>query len=1013
MYGPRVGREVNSNKKQTMNSTSPSKQNSLSKKIFLVILSSVGLIMIFNSFGCQSEESSIPASFQIEKGFSMKLVASEPLIKDPVDLEFNEKGEAFVLEMPGYPFEDQQSRIILLKDKNNDGVYDENVIYAEGLQLASSILPYKKGVLVAAPPFLLHVIDTNGDEIADKTDTLMSGFSTGNLQHNYNGLTYGIDNWIYAANGGNSGQPFWWGDSSSVIDLRGEDFRFNLDKHLMERIGESSGGFGLAINEWGHIFETHNLEHISQSVFHQNYIGSTPLSIRHTLSNISDHEENGLSRIYPIGAQESRVNHPEQSGYFSGSCGISHYGGGSFGSEYDHTIWLADVVLNLIHIDKISNHGSASTASRVMEKREFLASTDRSFRPVNMTVGPNGDMYIVDMYREVIEHPEWIPDDIEATLDLHAGKNQGRIYQISKTESASDKVDMSKFKSIDGLIKSLGDSNQWMRSSAHRLLMEDKLNQTESKLLAKALDDENSFMRLHALWILSEQNLLTQTQLIAKMQDAVSGIRENALKISEYTINREPGIIETAMTLLMDESQRVRMQAALTLSTLDYKVLLPIKKQLSEAIVKSSQMDMDQWNVAALSLAAKSISADLFQHLIKQKNPDEKLLISLSRSAAQNQSTLTTVLKSLSEFDGSAEIKSSIISALTKSLDPAINPKGLITFLNALEAQGDVNLISSIAGMHKKFNLPPSKIYLDSSKAAFSKITDPSMPTDVRMAQLALIDLVPFSQKSELLYSCLSNKEPISLQEAALKQLWEADDPGIGSRLVKLWPQLGPISRKYAGDILLYKQAHHDALLTGLEKGSINIGEMNFDLERRRTLLWWTDDDITKRRAEALFSDSGVVNRKEAIDSMRQALTLNGIPTKGLEVFTSLCAQCHIYGSIGKNVGPVLTEINRKSKEQLMNDILDPNAAADTKYINHKIEMRDGTLHIGIVDLETDDKITIKKMGGLTVTIDKEAMKSFESLGTSMMPEGLEGSMTHQDMADLLAFLQNSATSTL
>lgn len=968
---------------------------------------------MFNSFGCQSEKVSVPAGFQIEKGFRMKLVASEPLIKDPVDLEFNEKGEALVLEMPGYPFEDQQSRIILLKDKNNDGTYDDKVIYAEGLQLASSILPYKKGVLVAAPPFLLHVIDTDEDDIADKTDTLMSGFSTGNLQHNYNGLTYGIDNWIYAANGGNSGQPFWWGDSSSVIDLRGEDFRFNLDKHLMERIGESSGGFGLAINEWGHIFETHNLEHISQSVFPQHYMGSTPLSIRHTLSNISDHEENGLSRIYPIGEQESRVNHPEQSGYFSGSCGISHYGGGSFGSEYDHTIWVADVVLNLIHLDKINNSGSASAASRVMQQREFLACTDRSFRPVNMTVGPNGDMYIVDMYREVIEHPEWIPDDIEATLDLHAGKDQGRIYQISKTERSSDKADISKLKTTDGIVKSLGDSNQWMRNTAHRLLMEDKLIETETELLAEALDDENAFMRLHALWILSEQNLLTPSQLIAKMQDAVSGIRENALKITEHTIDSESGILELAMTLLTDESQRVRMQAALTLSTVDSQVLLPLKKQLSEAILKSSQMDMDQWNVAALSLAAKSISADVFQHLVAQTNPDEKLLTSLGRSGAQNQSALTTVLKSLNEFDGKAEIKNSIIAALTESLDPAINPKGLIPYLNSLEAQGDVNLISSIAGMRKKFKLPASKIYLANSKAAFSKIADQSMQTDVRLAQLALIDLVPISQKSELLYTCLSNKEPISIQEAALKQLWEADDPVIGSRLVKLWPELGPISRRYAGDILLYKQAHHDALLTGLENGSINIGEMNFDLERRRTLLWWTDDENTKRRAEALFSDSGVVNRKEAIDNMREALTLTGLPTKGLEVFTSLCAQCHMYGSVGKNVGPVLTEINRKSKEQLMNDILDPNAASDTKYINHKIEMADGTLHIGIVDLETDDKITIKKMGGLTVTIDKKAMKSFVSLGTSMMPEGLEGSMTHQDMADLLAFLQNSVTPTL
>ena len=138
---------------------------------------------------CGRKESPPPAGFQIQDGFDLTLVASEPLIKDPVDLEFNERGEALVLEMPGYPFEDQQSKIMLLKDKDNNGVYDESSVFAENLQMASSILPFKDGVLVAAPPYLLFVKDTDGDNQADAADTLMGGFSTGNLQHNYNGLT--------------------------------------------------------------------------------------------------------------------------------------------------------------------------------------------------------------------------------------------------------------------------------------------------------------------------------------------------------------------------------------------------------------------------------------------------------------------------------------------------------------------------------------------------------------------------------------------------------------------------------------------------------------------------------------------------------------------------------------------------------------------------------------------------------------------------------------------------------
>ena len=119
------------------------------------------LLASFFLFSCSQEKRTTPEGFQIEPGFDLTLVASEPLIKDPVDLEFNEQGDALVLEMPGYPFEDKQSRIILLKDQNSDGIYDDQVLFAENLQLASSIMPYNKGVLVAGPPYLLFVKDTD------------------------------------------------------------------------------------------------------------------------------------------------------------------------------------------------------------------------------------------------------------------------------------------------------------------------------------------------------------------------------------------------------------------------------------------------------------------------------------------------------------------------------------------------------------------------------------------------------------------------------------------------------------------------------------------------------------------------------------------------------------------------------------------------------------------------------------------------------------------------------------
>jgi putative heme-binding domain-containing protein len=292
------------------------------------------------------------------------------------------------------------------------------------------------------------------------------------------------------------------------------------------------------------------------------------------------------------------------------------------------------------------------------------------------------------------------------------------------------------------------------------------------------------------------------------------------------------------------------------------------------------------------------------------------------------------------------------------------------------------------------------------SRESLNRVVDQKLPDSLRMQEMSLIALLPLSEKFDILFKSLHHSQPLKLQEEAMRQLSEERDPNIGKRLLDMWPDLGPQTRRYAGDMLLYIELYHDALLTGLEKGIINIGEMNFDLERRRTLLWWTDNLNTRKRAEALFSDAGVVNRKSAIEKMKPALSMQGDAGRGAAVFSNICANCHIYGQVGKEVGPVLTEISRKSKEAILHEIMDPNSAVDTKYINHRLETQSGMIHLGIVAVENDRYVTLRKMGGEEVTIPRNEIKSLRSLGKSLMMEGLEGSISTQQMADLLAYLQ-------
>jgi len=992
---------------------------------FIVRNTSQYLILILGvlllNVACQNSQnkSTAPVGFEVHPDFKLELVASEPLVFDPVDLEFDEHGQAFVLEMPGYPFNDADSRIVLLRDEDGDNVFDTRTVFATNLGIASSLTPYKKGFLVASPPDLIWVADTTGDQIADVRTVLMSGFEVGNQQHNFNGLTYQLRNWIYAANGGNDGAPYFINTPNEKLELRGQDVRFRLEHQQLERIGESSGGFGLALDDWGNMFETHNLEHISQLVFEDHYLANIPAEPNHALTIISDHEENGLSRIYPIGAQETRVNHPEQSGFFSGACGITYYGGNSFPAPFNGAVFVPDVVLNLVHVDILSPQGSAFKASRAAEKVEFIASTDRAFRPVNMTTGPDGALYLLDMHRTVIEHPEWIPDEIEATLNIQEGKDQGRIYRIIPNKNWSSQPVALNRDQPEQLVQSLSHKNQWVRMTAQRLLVE-LGDQRVVPILTKLLkDNDNSLGQLHALWTLDGLGALTNEALYALATTTKAPeLKKNALQAMEKRIQTAPALVEKALALTTDTAMTVRMQAALLLSTISDEQSLTYKQQLIPALYTVfKDKETDIWSGLAIVAAVRRFSADfLDQSLTDNLEPNDiqrnilQILAKIAGSQHDTNQVASLLNKLAANITLEAPVKALLLDAFAhgwSSNNLANNKtKQLVPLIEAIEKDENPAIVLSCTHLRQALNLPLSQAIQAQIQQGLIDVKDQKRDATDRIALLKLIEMTPFTKRAAILYNLLNSVEPLALQEEVLWQLWRSEESAVAQEVINRWSLLSPEIRKKASDLLLYRSSHHDALLTALETGKIKMGEMNFDLERRRTLLWWSDSESVKKRAEALFSDAGIVTRKEAIEKMRPALALAGNHSKGEAIFSTHCSNCHQYGSLGKNVGPVLTEINRKSKESLLYEILDPNASVDNRYINHQIKTANGNIYSGIIEQETDKAITILAMGGQNTNIPKEEINQFQSLGISLMPEGFEASLTPQEMADLLAFLQ-------
>ncbi len=963
---------------------------------------------------CNQSETVNP-DFELHPDFSIDLICAEPQVLDPVDLVFRDNGDLYVLEMPGYPDGSLQSRIVHLVDHEGDGYYEDRQVYADGLRQATSFMSHLDGFLVAAPPDIIFIADRNEDQVAEFKEVWLTGFAEGNLQHNINGLTYGLDNYVYGANGGNGGAIYWEGQKENVTNLHRSDFRLHPKERIFEKTGRSSGGFEIALNDWGHYFGTHNLYHIRQLVFPERYYHDLQLQPLHTLHQISDHETNGLARIFAIGDQNTRVNHPEQSGYFSGACGIEHYGGDLFSDGFKGNIFVADVVLNLIHRDVVTLRGSIYEASRGRDRIEFLASRDRAFRPVNMKTGPDGALYILDMHRTVIEHPEWIPDEIEETMDLTEGRDQGRIYRVYPKGKASSTACTWDQADVETLIKGLDHPNQVCRIMVQQQLVD---GHGHSKPVAdqirRSYPGFSTKGKIHAIWTLEGIGEMTFEDVKSGLQEIDARVCEQAIIASEHWID-SPAFLESVVPLCRNKDDRVKLQAVLTLG-----MYLEVQEEgdyldiVDELLRLSIDHRENQWMIMAIAATLCRVPQISLNRALKN---EEQMPLPLVRMLAlrfgqsADHSTLIRFIQRLEISDDGDATISAVISGIADGLDLRADKKDFMnsvlgSSLKRFEGRS-TKLDLAIFTFREKARLVASQYQKQKVKQAIDHLTDDSSPDTHGM--LAALDVLRFSSDHQVvvpkLIRLLDAKLDLDLQLAAIRHLQTIRSKMVAEELVKNWSTFSPAVRKSASDILIYQEENHEILLAGLESGDLPVAELNFDLERRRQLLWSEKDSI-RERAEVFFSDAGVVTRKEALNKVEPIYGMEGNIGAGEDIFIMHCSQCHQYKDQGKEVGPDLTECNRMSKRTLVHHILDPNAVAEPSYINHIIELNDGTTLSGILDSEDKDGITVKLMGGKLHTIPRNDIKSLTSTGLSFMPEGLESQMNLQELADLVAFLQ-------
>lgn len=976
------------------------------------------------------------AGFSIHPEMTLRLFAKEPAVVDPVAAAFDERGRMYVVEMRDYPYGVSGKKgggtIRLLEDQDGNGEADRSVLFAEGLSFPTSIAVWNGGVFVTAPPEIVYLKDTNGDGRADVRQTAYSGFKLGVTDSNVNGLRWALDNRIHGSNGGNSGvvQPA----RGRAVPLRDLDFRFDPRSGRFETTYLSSAGFGLIFDDGGRSFCTYNINHIQHRIFPARYLerfkGSMPVQL--TMS-ISDHGD--MARIFPISTPETRVNHPEQSGHFSSAGGM-----GYIGSEYPvvglrNSILICDVVGNLVHRDVIRPEGLSFVASRAPEdtEREFLAGRDRAFRPVGIELGLDGAFYVIDMQRDVIEHPDYIPEKVLKKLDIRAGENRGRIYRMTPRGGLAKERAMDGM-SAEELVQELAHWNQTRRLTAQRLIGERQDLTTKPALEALARNGP-PLGRLHALWTLEALGELEERQVVRALADPAAMVRENAIQLAELHLTKWPAAARVIAreTPLHEKSEfkesrvenepdpRVRMQLALTAGELPAGTAagllgrifgqdagsrwarLAVLSSLRSGgeILELARVVMNDPSVAAIEIRAREqLWHELGDSLAGRIGPKEK-------------EVLPEFLKALAGSNLQAREKAGALAGLGAGLERSGMGRSLgrkqkrqvHAVLQTLMEPGQPVLFGAAWKLGRGIDLPETVVQREALARAQAVALDSNQPLRDRLEQIQLLALGEFASVGASLFKLLDAVQWIEVQRGALEVLRGYNELAIARELVERWPVLGPEIRPRALELLLQKRPYHTHLVGALEAGRIQVGELNLDLEQRRRLLRDSTAEVRKR-AEKFMSDEEYSNRKAIVEKWLADFPARGDAAKGRAVFEKSCAKCHVMDGVGQAVGPDLRSLRHRSAEDLLSNILDPNMAIGPGYVSYTAEVDSGELISGLLASQNAEAIVLRQAEGKDVLVPRRTIRRLQSSGLSMMPEGLEAGYTAQEMRDLIEFIQ-------
>lgn len=589
-------------------------------KSFILLFISASLFIIC----CQTNPDKAPSisfeKYTVADGFEIQLAAAEPLIEAPIAMDFDNQGRMWVVEMRGFmpnlagigdtvP----NGRITILEDRNGDGIADHSKVFIDSLVLPRAIALVYGGLLYAVPPKLWFAKINDNDIPGEKI--LVDSFYAegGNPEAQANGLMMGIDNWIYSAN---------------------SQFRYQLKEgKWMKEPTSLRGQFGITKDDFGRLYYNNNAVQILGDYMLPNTIINNPyLKPQEAINRLLNDDE----RVYPLhpttvnrGYQKGVLNEDSLLVEVTAACGPLVYRGDQFPDDYYQNYFVCEPQANLVKRQILNFGDIQTTAKHAWDDKEFLASTDEGFRPVNLYNGPDGAMYVVDMHRGIIEYaafstPYYNHGIAAKQLDtlLHAG----RILRVKNKEKKLDKIPRLDKTSPSGLVDLLKSKQGWIRDRAQQLLIFQQNKSIVPELKELAQNNDNAITAIHGLRTLDGLNELTFdfTQKMAASNNPMLAAHALLLLRKQATKENAESMAELAHSLLTRNDGTLDLYLAVSLGPwveISAKIFFPVLLELSQRYSDSGIFQ----EAVVTSLMGKEEEFEVFAKSNDQNNPDSIL----------------------------------------------------------------------------------------------------------------------------------------------------------------------------------------------------------------------------------------------------------------------------------------------------------------------------------------------------------------------------------------------------